>query len=65
GAFTSPLGPHLPAADVTVYSVDGSRTDTALFMGRSTTLWGNSGDLAVLRDGRGTVIDTLAEGAGA
>ena len=31
-------------------------------MGKTEPVWGNNGDTAVLKDGRGTVIDTAAEG---
>jgi hypothetical protein len=37
--------------------------DTALFMGRNEPVWGNSGDVAILRDGSGTIIDQRSEGA--
>ncbi len=31
--------------------------DTSLFMGRDTPVWSNSGDVATLKDGSGTIID--------
>jgi beta-lactamase superfamily II metal-dependent hydrolase len=55
----------MPSDSVTVFSGSGTMNDTALYMGRSTPLWGNSGDAAILRDGSGAVIDRKAEGAGA
>jgi hypothetical protein len=39
--------------------------DTALYMGRSSPLWGNGGDIAILKDGAGTVIDRRAGGVDA
>jgi competence protein ComEC len=47
----------LPGNSVTVYTGSGILNDTALFMGRTGPLWGNSGDLATLRDGSGNIID--------
>jgi competence protein ComEC len=47
----------LPGSSVTVYTGDGTLNDTALFMGRTEPLWGNSGDVATLRDGSGNIID--------
>lgn len=63
--YTFPAVILLPSSSVTVFSGSGSMNDTALYMGRSTPLWGNSGDLAILRDGAGTIIDTLSDEAGA
>jgi beta-lactamase superfamily II metal-dependent hydrolase len=63
--YTYPAVILLPSSSVTVFSGSGSMNDTALYMGRSSPLWGNSGDLAILRDGVGTVIDTRADEAGA
>nr|WP_320160241.1 lamin tail domain-containing protein [uncultured Methanoregula sp.] len=53
----------LPASSVTIYSGTGTMNDTALFMGRNEPVWGNSGDVAILRDGSGTIIDQRSEGA--
>jgi competence protein ComEC len=53
----------MPGNSVTVYTGSGVLNDTALFMGRTEPLWGNSGDLATLRDGSGNIIDQKA-GAG-
>jgi len=63
GTFTFPAVILLPSSSVTVFSGSGSMNDTALYMGRSSPLWGNSGDRAILRDGAGTVIDTRADEA--
>jgi beta-lactamase superfamily II metal-dependent hydrolase len=51
----------LPGSSVTVYTGSGVLNDTALFMGRTGPLWGNSGDLATLRDGSGNIIDRQSE----
>lgn len=51
----------MPGSSVTVYTGSGVLNDTALFMGRTEPLWGNSGDLATLRDGSGTIIDQRSE----
>jgi len=58
--YTFPAVLLLPSTSVTVFSGSGTMNDTALYMGRSSPLWGNSGDLAILKDGSGTVIDTRA-----
>jgi len=63
GTFTFPAVLLLPSSSVTVFSGSGSMNDTALYMGRSSPLWGNSGDLAILRDGTGAIIDTRADEA--
>ena len=65
GTYTFPAVLLLPLSSVTVFSGSGSMNDTALYMGRSSPLWGNSGDRAILRDGAGTIIDQRAGGAGA
>jgi len=51
----------LPGNSVTVYSGSGELNDTALFMGRTAPIWGNSGDEATLRDGSGNIIDRRSE----
>jgi beta-lactamase superfamily II metal-dependent hydrolase len=52
----------LPGNSVTIYSGSGVLNDTALFMGRTDPIWGNSGDLATLKDGNGNIIDQRSEG---
>jgi beta-lactamase superfamily II metal-dependent hydrolase len=52
----------LPGNSVTIYSGSGVLNDTALFMGRTDPIWGNSGDLATLKDGNGNIIDKRSEG---
>jgi hypothetical protein len=64
-SFTFPAVLLLPSTSVTVFTGRGAMNDTALYMGRSSPLWGNSGDTAVLRDGAGTIIDRKTEDAGA
>jgi len=51
----------LPGNSVTVYTGSGELNDTALFMGRTGPIWGNSGDEATLRDGSGNIIDRRSE----
>jgi beta-lactamase superfamily II metal-dependent hydrolase len=55
--YTFPAIVLLPKESVTVYTGSGIMNDTALFMGHSSPLFGNSGDVAILRDGAGTIID--------
>jgi hypothetical protein len=47
----------MPKSSVTIYSGSGKMNDTALFMGLDTPIWSNTGDVATLKDGRGTIID--------
>ncbi len=61
--YTFPAVLLMPSTSVTVFSGSGAMNDTALYMGRSAPLWGNSGDVAILRDGAGTVIDRRASEA--
>jgi beta-lactamase superfamily II metal-dependent hydrolase len=65
GTFTFPAVLLMPSTSVTVFSGSGAMNDTALYMGRSSPLWGNSGDMAVLRDGSGAIIDQRAGDAAA
>jgi competence protein ComEC len=51
----------LPSTSVTVFTGRGTLNDTALYMGQSAPIWGNSGDVAILRDGSGAIIDQKAE----
>jgi len=55
--YTFPAVVLLPHEFVTVYTGSGAMNDTALFMGQTSPLFGNSGDLVILRDGAGTIID--------
>lgn len=52
----------LPESSVSVYTGSGAINDTALFMGRTSPVWGNSGDEAMLKDDFGNIIDTRSEG---
>jgi hypothetical protein len=52
----------MPQSSVTIYSGGGSMNDTSLFMGRDTPVWSNSGDVATLKDGHGTIIDQRSQG---
>jgi competence protein ComEC len=51
----------LPGNSVTLYTGSGEMNDTSLYMGRTEPLWGNSGDLATLKDGSGNIIDQRSE----
>lgn len=51
----------LPAESVTVYVGSGTMNGTALFMGRTNPVFGNSGDMATLKDGTGNIIDQRSE----
>ncbi len=53
----------MPGTSVTIYTGSGMANDTALFMGQANPVWGNSGDAALLKDGKGNLIDQKAEGA--
>jgi hypothetical protein len=60
--YTFPAILLVPGESVTVYSGSGILNSTALFMGKTGPVWGNGGDIAVLKDGRGTIIDQRSEG---
>jgi beta-lactamase superfamily II metal-dependent hydrolase len=47
----------MPKSSVTIYSGSGKMNDTSLFMGLDTPTWSNTGDVATLKDGSGTIID--------
>ena len=47
----------LPESSVSVFTGTGAINDTALFMGRTSPVWSNSGDDAVLQDERGNTVD--------
>jgi competence protein ComEC len=51
----------LPSTSVTVFTGSGTMNDTALYMGETTPVFSNSGDVAILRDGAGTIIDQKTE----
>jgi beta-lactamase superfamily II metal-dependent hydrolase len=55
--YTFPAVVLLPGSSVTLFTGSGTMNDTALYMGQTTPVWGNSGDEAILRDGAGNLID--------
>lgn len=61
--YTFPAYLLMAGASVTVCTGSGSMNDTVLFMGRTEPVWGNSGDIAVLKDGSGNVIDRQPGGS--
>ena len=60
--YTFPAILLVPGESVTIFSGTGTLNNTALFMGKTDPIWGNSGDIAILKDGRGTIIDQRSEG---
>jgi len=60
--YTFPAIYLVPGESVTVFSGTGTMNNTALFMGKTDPIWSNSGDIAILKDGRGTIIDKRSEG---
>jgi hypothetical protein len=60
--YTFPAIFLVPGESVTVFSGTGTMNTTAVFMGKTEPVWGNSGDRAILKDGRGTIIDQRSEG---
>jgi competence protein ComEC len=59
--YTFPATLLLPGTSVTVYTGSGQMNDTSLYMGLTEPLWGNSGDEAILKNGRGNIIDRISE----
>jgi len=60
--YTFPAIFLVPNESVTIFSGTGTLNNTALFMGKTDPVWGNSGDLAILKDGKGMIIDQRSEG---
>jgi competence protein ComEC len=60
--YTFPAIFLVPGESVTIFSGAGTLNTTALFMGTTEPVWGNSGDIAILKDGWGTIIDQRSEG---
>lgn len=60
--YTFPAFLLVPGEQVTVHAGSGMMNDTALFMGKTAPVFANTGDEAILRDGRGTIIDQYREG---
>ena len=50
--YTFPAIFLVPGESVTIFSGTGTLNNTALFMGKTDPVWGNSGDIAILKDGR-------------
>ena len=59
--YTIPAIVLVPGETVTIYSGSGMLNNTALFMGKTEPVWGNSGDIAILKDGTGKIIDQRSE----
>ncbi len=59
--YTFPAVYLVPGETVTVFSGTGTTNNSALFMGRTEPVWGNSGDIAILKDGNGKIIDQKSE----
>jgi competence protein ComEC len=60
--YTFPAVFLVPGESVTIFSGTGTLNSTSLFMGKTDPVWGNSGDMAILKDGKGTIIDQRSEG---
>ncbi|MDD1696819.1 MAG: lamin tail domain-containing protein [Methanoregula sp.] len=59
--YTFPAIFLVPGESVRIFSGSGTLNNTALFMGKTDPVWGNSGDLAILKDGQGAIIDQRSE----
>ncbi len=59
--YTFPAMFLVPGETVTIFSGSGMLNNTALFMGKMEPVWGNSGDIAILKDGNGRIIDQKSE----
>jgi competence protein ComEC len=51
-----------PGEMITVYSGTGTLNTSSVFMNKNEPVFGNSGDIAVLKDGNGILIDQKSEG---
>jgi beta-lactamase superfamily II metal-dependent hydrolase len=60
--YTFPAVFLAPGEMITVYSGTGTLNQSAVFMNKNEPVWGNSGDIAVLKDGNGILIDQTSEG---
>ncbi len=60
--YTFPAIILVPGETITVFSGTGTLNNTALYMGKTEPVWGNDGDIAILKDGHGSVIDQISEG---
>ena len=61
--YTFPAILLVPGESVTIHTGSGTLNNTAVFMGKTEPVWGNSGDIAILKDGSGTIIDQRSEGS--
>jgi competence protein ComEC len=61
--YTFPAILLVPGESVTIHTGSGILNNTAVFMGKTEPVWGNSGDIAILKDGSGTIIDQRSEGS--
>ena len=59
--YTFPAVYLVPGETVTIFSGTGMMNNTALFMGKTEPVWGNSGDIALLQDGSRKIIDQRSE----
>ena len=59
--YTFPAMLLVPGETITIFSGTGTLNNTALFMGKTEPVWGNSGDIAILKDGSGKIIDQKSE----
>jgi len=50
-----------PGSSVTVYTGPGIDTATALYVGSRRAIWDNDGDIAILRDVNGDLVDAVAD----
>jgi len=55
--YTFPAMLLVPGETITIFSGTGTLNNTALFMGKTEPVWGNSGDIAILKDANGKIID--------
>ncbi len=59
--YTFPAMLLVPGETITIFSGTGTLNNTALFMGKTEPVWGNSGDIVILKDGSGKIIDQRSE----
>ena len=54
----------LPGHSLTLYTGNGSNTATSRYWGAGTPVWNNDGDLAILKNAAGTIVDTCRYAGG-
>ncbi|MEI8331915.1 MAG: lamin tail domain-containing protein [Methanomicrobiales archaeon] len=59
--YTFPAVYLVPCETVSIFSGTGTMNNTALFMGRTESVWGNRSDIAILKDRSGMIIDQKSE----